>query len=562
QLVQGQIANDEITNISDFPYNDPNRTLTHPSISADGKELYFAANIDSTIGGSDIFVSKLNSSGNFVWAKKFGSTLDDFGNSITLDVARNVYTVGRFQGTVDFDPGLGTSNLVSVGNEDIYISKLNSAGNFVWAKRIGGVGNEYGSYISHDALGNIYIIGYFEGTVDFDPGTSVYNLTTTYSGRYNMFILKLDASGNFAWVKQVGGGLFGSANGYSMVFDNVGSIYATGFFQGINDFDPDTGIFNLTSNGINNNFNADVFILKLSSSGSFKWAKNLGGSDADWAYSIAVDNAKNVYSTGYFNGSADFDPDTGSFILSSMGSTDIFISKLDSLGSYVWAKRIGGMDEDEGRSIILDDSGNVYTTGFYRNSVDLDPGIGVVLSGNNNSSNSYLLKLFSSGNFAWVNGIYGGTWERGYSLVFDSSKNIYVTGTFSDTVDFDASSNTYNLISSGYGDIFVLKLNKSGVLPVSFLNFEAFYNNSEIHFLWSTANEINNSHYIIEKSLDNKYWSMLGTVHGKGTTNVITEYKFVNRITTIPQKQYYRIKQVDFDGKFDYSKTICIDLNE
>lgn len=127
----------------------------------------------------------------FQWAKHIGGTGDDQGASIALDIDGNVYTTGYFNGTVDFDPGPETFELTSVSsNSDIFISKLDVDGNFVWAKTFGSNGIDQGFSITTDDAGNVYITGAYRFTTDFDPGAGVFNLSTTLNG-VNIFILKL-----------------------------------------------------------------------------------------------------------------------------------------------------------------------------------------------------------------------------------------------------------------------------------------------------------------------------------------------------------------------------------
>ena len=121
-------------------------------------------------GNRDVFVQKLNTSGNFLWAKAFGGISGDGGNTIAVDASGNVYTVRYFAETVDFDPGLGIFNLTSVGEEDCFIQKLDASGIFLWAKAFGGDDTEKIFSITLDASGNVYTTGHFQGTVDFDPG--------------------------------------------------------------------------------------------------------------------------------------------------------------------------------------------------------------------------------------------------------------------------------------------------------------------------------------------------------------------------------------------------------
>jgi hypothetical protein len=407
-------------------------------------------NLTST-GGYDIFISKLDASGNFVWGKQLGGTSPGQGYSIAVDASGNVYTTGLFGGTVDFDPGPGTFNLTSAGSDDIFISKLDASGNFVWAKRMGGTDIDRGYSIAVDTSWNVYTTGYFEGTVDFDPGPGIFNLTS--AGSDDIFISKLDASGNFVWVKRMGGTSID--NGNSIAVDASGNVYTTGLFGGTVDFDPGPDTFNLTSDG-----SWDIFISKLDASGNFVWAKQLGGISVDKGFSIAVDASGNVYTTGAFNGTANFDPGPGTFNLTSAGDADLFISKLDASGNFEWAKQLGGTDIDYGYSIAVDASGNVYTTGFFSGTADFDPGTGTFNLTSAGYADIFISKLDASGNFAWAKQLGGTSSDHGYSIAVDTSGNVYTTGYFQDTVDFDPGPDTFNLTSAGSADIFVHKISQ------------------------------------------------------------------------------------------------------
>jgi len=280
---------------------------------------------------------------NFEWAKSMGGLDQDHGNSITTDASGNVYVTGEYYGTVDFDPDSGTFNLTSNGFKDVFIQKLSADGNLIWAKSIGGIFNDVGNSIITDVMGNMYVSGSYTDTVDFDPGVSSFNLIS--NGSIDAFILKLDSGGNFIWAKSMGG--ISTDNGYSITSD--GNLYLTGSFKDTVDFDPGVGIFNLISNG-----NNDVFIQKLDANGNFIWAKSFGAASGEAGFSIALDDSANVYVTGVFQSIVDFDPGVGIFNLTSNGSTDIFIQKLDSSGTFVWARSMGGGLGDAGYSITSD----------------------------------------------------------------------------------------------------------------------------------------------------------------------------------------------------------------
>ncbi len=388
------------------------------------------------------------------WAKQIGGTGADVANSIVIDSTGNVYTVGTFTGTVDFDPGAGTSNLVSGGNTDIFVSKLDSSGNFIWAKQIVGAGIDLGRYIAIDSIGNIYITGQFEDTADFDPGVGISNLTSF--GSADVFVSKLDSDGDFIWAKQLGGE--GVDIGKSVTVDSGGNVYTVGDFTNTADFDPGVGTFNIASPANN----GEVFVSKLDSDGDFVWAKNMGGTAQDFGISIAVDSDGNVYTSGYFNTTGDFDPGAGTSNLVSAGGTDIFISKLNSSGDYVWAKKMGSTSADVGNSMTLDSDENVYTTGSFTGTVDFDPGAGTSNLVSAGGTDIFISKLNSSGDFVSAQKMGGTAADVAYSISLDLDGNIYTTGNLTGTADFDPGAGTSNLVSAGSTDIFVSKLDSSG----------------------------------------------------------------------------------------------------
>ncbi|MDP2388493.1 MAG: SBBP repeat-containing protein [Bacteroidota bacterium] len=390
----------------------------------------------------------------FSWARSMGGSNNDRGKSIAVDKSGNVYTTGEFFGTVDFNPGPGVFNLSSSGYAEVFVSKLDVSGDFVWAKQLGGGTYDAGNGIAVDDSGNVYIAGNFSGIADFDPGSGTYNLTSV-SNTADIFISKLNSSGNLVWAKQIGSSDSDAAN--AIVIDDSGYVYTTGSFWGTVDFDPGSGIFNLTSGT-----SWDVFISKLDASGNFVWAKKIGSSVNDNGCSIALDEAGGIYTAGWFGGTADFDPNAGVINLTSMGSTDIFVSKLDASGNFVWAKQMGSTGVDEGQDIVLDDSANVYSTGYFNNTVDFDPNGGTFDLTSAGTYDVFISKLDSAGNFVWAKNMGGTVADYGSSLVVDSSGNLDIIGTFSGTADFDPGTGAFNLTSAGNTDVFISKLDTSG----------------------------------------------------------------------------------------------------
>ncbi|MBK8366689.1 MAG: hypothetical protein IPL10_04495 [Bacteroidetes bacterium] len=279
-----------------------------------------------TLFGSSgsLYISKLTNSGNFVWAKATAANNFNQTFSLTLDLFNALYINGSYNGTVDFDPGTGIDSYTSVGVQDGFITKLDTAGNYKWTKTLKSSNTCYGASITTDANGNLYSAGYYYPDADFDPGVATYSLTATGFGE--MFILKLDSIGSFLWAKTTQGG-FSSFNtshvfAYSLALDSQNSVYITGPFSGRVDFNTDAGSDSLDSYTGNS-----AYILKLNTNGNFQWAQTLGSHNTN---AIAIDNNDNMIVAGEFVSSGDFDPTAGTYMLTSNGGDDVFISKTGS----------------------------------------------------------------------------------------------------------------------------------------------------------------------------------------------------------------------------------------
>ncbi len=415
-------------------------------------------NLTTYPGSGSAYISKLDAAGNFIWARQLGGPGGVSSVSIAVDELGGVYTVGSLTGTVDFDPGPGVYNLTSTAGSiwyDIFISKLDSSGSFLWARSFGSYKWDKPVSVTADNLGNVYTTGVFCDTVDFDPGIGVYNLISQPLGGA-IFINKLDISGNFVWAGQV-------ANykdwPYSITLDDFNNVYVTGAFRSPADFDPGPGVFILTAPQAM----YDVFILKLNTAGNFVYAKQFTGQDADIGYSISVDAVGNVYTTGSFLGAVDFDPGQGIVYPLWQGSSDIFISKLDTAGNYVWVRSLGAGLGDGGLSIAVDKLGSVYTCGLFQGNVDFDPGPGTYFLNAVNVQNGdvFINKLDANGNFVWAYDFAGVAMAWDHTIAVDSMLNIYTTGRFGTAVDFDLGAGVYNLTPSSSGNsAFVHKMSQ------------------------------------------------------------------------------------------------------
>lgn len=315
-----------------------------------------------------------------------------------------------------------------------------------WSLTVGGTGADDSRSVAVGPNGEVVSTGYFSGVVDFDPGAGVTNLTST--GGWDIYIQKLDANGNLIWAKKIGGSDDDSGN--SIVTDALGNVYVSGQFKGTVDFDPGTGVLNKTSAG-----GDDVFQIKLDPNGNLVWANTYGGTSQDIGLSIKIDNNGNICTSGKFVNVVDFDPGAGVLNLGSssgsFSSLNTYLQKLDANGSLIWAKSIKSRVNSI-NNLAVDGSGNFITTGFFSGTVDFDPNAGVEYRSSVSSFDIYVLKLDMNGNFLWANTA-GGTWQdQGMSVATDASGNVFVTGRFAGTVDFDPSSAVFNVVPANLSD--------------------------------------------------------------------------------------------------------------
>jgi len=312
------------------------------------KTLYFGnLSISNSGEGMDIFLAKLDAGGNALWAKNINGSDYEYGGSVATDPAGNVYLAGCFESRT---LSIGNSTLTNAGDYDVFIAKYDPSGNPLWARSAGGNNDDKGSIVSTDAVGNVYLTGYFESqTISFGANT----LTT--AGNNDIFVVKYDFSGNVLWAKSAGGN--GEDYNKGLAIDADGNVYVAGGFESQT---MSFGNISLTNSG-----NVDVFIAKYDASGNVLWSKSLGGSNKDCAYGIALDLSGNLYLTGVF-GSSSFM--VGNATLPYRGYFDTFIAKYNPDGNVLWASGAGGSNNDWGNSIACNPNGDVYLTGTFESS--------------------------------------------------------------------------------------------------------------------------------------------------------------------------------------------------
>jgi hypothetical protein len=393
----------------------------------------------SNAGGSDGFVAKYDPAGNLLWGVQLASSASNTAPDVAVDGVGNVLIASNFTGSIDIGvPGWPHVTLTNGGSNEGFVAKIDPGGNALWARTVGAPADARLAHgITADAAGNVYATG-SEGD--------------------RLFVAKYSPTGAEAWTKVVSegtgkiyfSGITSYTYGTDVAVDAGGNVHVTGSYRGTIDFNSDPRkASSLTSAGSKQNPASDAFVLKLNATGAYVWAGSMGGQDDDFGNRIALDGSGNVHVFGTYgvDPKADFDPGRGILTMPA-GSGGTFVVKLDPDRNLIWGHRVVG-----GRGMALDAAGNVYTTGPFSGTIDADPGPGTFNLTAGGTGDVLVSKLNSSGGFVWAADILmGGPGSTGFGsssgIAVDGSGNIYTTGYFARTVDFDAGAGTYSLTST------------------------------------------------------------------------------------------------------------------
>jgi len=429
-------------------------------------------------------------------------------NALAVDNNGNVYVTGTFYGTQDFDPGEGVAELTAKHNifdvADCFVLKLSPKGDLLWAKAYDNGENEegvdiaisddgsifilsqyealwpkesrwhyiltklypngerlwdrdvfgYGRRIAIDNMNDIYVTGDFGGTVDFDPGPGIDEHTAVDIG--DAFLSKFDTDGVYQWAKTWGGEDSSWIDeGVDVFLDSAGYVYVVGLFPGDSvDFDPGPGMDIHNSTG----GNIDIFISKYGANGEFIWAKTWGGKlDYDYCFGGAPGKQDDIHVIGHCQGETDYDPGPG-LVKSTAGGS--FISNFSDNGDLLWADIFDGYLWQ--RTILVNNQGDIYTTGIFETPFDFDPGPGITMREMVGNYDMFLTKFLNDGQFQWVQ-TWGGTdsiFETDAAL--DPDGYIYILGFFKGSIDFDPASGMEVRTTGEKEHSFLLKLTQNG----------------------------------------------------------------------------------------------------
>ena len=280
----------------------------------------------------------------------------------------------------------------------------------------------------------------------------------TAVGMLDCYLVKFDSSGNFIYVKTWGGPENDKC--YQVAIDKSNNLYLTGWFYDTVDFDPGQGVHNATSNGLD-----DTYLLKLTQDGNFVWVKTWGGTQSDGGgHGVAVDSAGEVYVCGHFRETVDFDPGPDTDIHTFHGLDDGYVTAFDSDGNHLWARTWGTPTGAYSYGLAIDSDRNVIITGEFAGDMQFPFGRVMVTLSSHGQNDAFMCKFDHSGNFFWADEWGGTGMDTGHTVTVDGSGNIYGTGRFQGTVDFDPTDGVDNHTSGGVMDAFLEKVEGDGVV--------------------------------------------------------------------------------------------------
>jgi hypothetical protein len=359
----------------------------------------------------DLILLKYSFQGSLQWLKQVGDdeTWEE-SNGVAIDSSDNVYITGT--------TSIGLNGISYIGGWDVFLVKYNSAGVIQWTKLIGGTETEFGYDVAVDPSGNAFVTGYTSGTLD---GTS--------AGMSDIFLVKYNSSGVKQWTRQLG--TSGHDYGYAVAVDSSGNAFVTGYTPG-----------GLDGNSFQGTNTPDTFLVKYNSSGTKQWTEQVGEGAYNVGYDVTTDSSGNAYVTGYTRGTIDG--------LTNQGGVDMFLMKYNSSGTRQWSRMLGTSEDNYGNGVALDSSNNIYVTGVTEDGLDGNTSAG--------EDDIFLVKYNSSGTKQWTRQHGTSANDYGKKIAIDAKGYIYIVANGYGGIDGNTNSG-----SEGWGDIYLLKYNSSGV---------------------------------------------------------------------------------------------------
>ena len=407
-----------------------------------------------------------------------GASGQVIARAVAIDAGGATLVAGTIRsGPINFNPNPSGPPVDAAQNRSqIFVAKYSPAGSLIWVRVVGdgSTGADNGAYdLAVDTAGNVFTTGEFAGSIKF----SASGPTFTTNGA-DGFVWKLDANGNTVWSQIVDTvnpakptvGSFALTYGIALTGGANPSAFITGTFGLQPNDTAKFGGITLTSGGSTGGSSSDSFVARLDSNGNYVWAKDFhtttgAGPNFTERKGIALDASDNVYTTGQFSGTVDFDPARvkPAGIKTSVGSSTTYVVKLDANGNFTWADSFGGSGFSQGVRIAVNSAaGAVYAFGEYQGSTNFNPNPAGTPQVLNRTDGLFVEKLDTAGNFQFVRDLgvnaVGSALGPG-DLVLDRGGNLDIIGSYTGTFHLGAA--TYTSPTSSPAAFFA-RMNSAG----------------------------------------------------------------------------------------------------
>ena len=466
-------------------------------------------------GRYDWWVVKTNSTGAIQWKKSLGGSGNDYANTIR-QTSDGGYIISGETSSTDGDV---TGNH---GINDCWVVKLDPSGIITWQKSLGGTGSDFAEDIIQTSDGGYMMVG---NTTSNDGDVSGNH------GGLDYWVVKLTSSGNISWQKCLGGSMYDYAYSIKQTSDG-GYIVAGDVSSNDGDVSGNHGSF-------------DYWIVKLDGTGKITWKKTMGGAGEDDAHDIQP-TSDGGYIVAGFSNSID------GYVSGNHGGFDYWIVKINALGGIIWQKSLGGTQTDYAYSIKQTSDGG-YAVGGYEYSKDGD------VTDNHGNYDYWVVKLNNLGALIWQKTLGGTNNDYAYSLQLTSDGGFLISGD-SQSNDGDVTNNHQATGFRGLWDYWAVKLSPAGGVPLSLLSFNALQMKNDVLTQWQTTNEVNVSHFELQRSADGINYSTIANINATNSTSE-NNYQFIDVgvvLNNAGKKLFYRLKMVDIDGRFTYSNISVI----
>ena len=398
--------------------------------------------------------ASMNTTAQFFQWGGFLQGIGGIGQDVASDSQGNFYWVGNINGVGDLDPGPDTTWSTNTSiNGNLFLIKFDGSGNFLWGFSLGASGVDIVRSVAVGPNDDVFITGRMNVGFDFDPDTG-----TTFvpnAGSVDAFLAKYNPNGGLEWAVPIGGN--GHDEAFDVAVDQNGNSYVTGMWQWTVDWDPGPDTVQFTSDAW-----PDGFVVSFDPNGNFRWVNLYSSPGIELPKGLSFSHDNKLLVHGRFSDSLDFDPDTTQMIMTSAGSTDLFIAQYKMDGTFTGVRTFGGTGTDAAEEIDVDDQGNIFITGSYGGILPFDSNISINAL---QSRDIYLAKLDSTGQPQWAISVQGNNhFEGAGGMDVSPSGEVFLTGCFYDTIDADPDTSEWILSPIVPNDLYILSYSDQGVL--------------------------------------------------------------------------------------------------